>query len=232
MLRPCLLILAFSVARGADAEPVRASDPRSDNPRYVPEALSSSGPSSLSAVPLADPQADLALERRARVSTLLSLVSSRGIRALKATDQEWLMSLWGSDLLLLPEDQGAMFRALTLTALNRELSEPWWPHMECRSFVEKILQAISNAHVADSAGFIEPFDHVGMFEVSARHLLSLMPQIINRAETFSEIDQAERLARNAYAILATTGRAPVSSFQELPVFAEIVRRREALKDKQ
>jgi hypothetical protein len=233
MITRTFIAVCLAASAGAADIGLAPTDPRRDNPRFqqqAPEATAD-GYSITPAAPerLADPQGDAALERRARVHTLLEAVSTSGLEGLKTSEHEQLVAQLGSDLLLLPDEAGEPFRRLCVRALARLQTPGWWRRDDERLVISALIDVVAQAHVAGGKQFLDAFDNVGVFEPSAQATLTELLDAALQATTFANLDRIDVVARQAYAVLAAAGRAPTSTYQETPVYAALIRRRAALR---
>lgn len=175
------------------------------------------------------PDHGLSLERRDRTRALLERVATGGVDELTPEEQEQFIALMGSELLLLPEEAGEPFRRLCVRALAKLQRPGWWTRDAERRVILVLVDVVAQAHVAGGKEFLDAFDNVGVFELAAHAALSELHAAMPLVTTFADLDRIDIIARQAFSILAAAGRAPTSTYQETPVYAALIRRREALR---
>lgn len=175
------------------------------------------------------PDYGMSLERRDRARSFLERVVADGVAGLTPVEQEQFIALLGSDLLLLPDPTSEPFSRLCVRTLARLQNPGWWARDAERRVITALIDVVAKAHVAGGKQFLDVFDNVGVFEPPAHAALAELLAATPLATTFADLDRIDAVARQAYSILAAAGRASTSTFQETPVYAALIRRREALR---
>lgn len=169
------------------------------------------------------------LERRSYAEYFLEKISTEGLEKLSPQDQRRLIEIINKDHLLTHDESDNKFRQLCVKAAEKITLSDWWVHSDRKVFFADLLDAVISAQSAHPSRFYQAFDQTGDYDMIAARILEQSRPLITSAASLSDLDRVEHIARTAYTILAVRSHSSPLTFQELPLYADLIRRRHVLR---